>query len=157
MFYTTWCGPCKKLKPIFISGTSIHTYINIFVIYFLNFFVKSNFFISFFTKSAATKLKTEGINGKLALVNCTKETKLAEKFGIKSYPNLKFFGEFETRDVENLREEQEIIDFVKSSTKTSDISIGKNHSIFYLLIFIYKWPEFFRILDHSFQLATKIM
>ena len=84
-------------------------------------------------KSAATKLKTEGINGKLALVNCTKETKLAEKFGIKSYPNLKFFGEFETRDVENLREEQEIIDFVKSSTKTSDISIGKNHIIFYLL------------------------
>ena len=78
-------------------------------------------------------MKTEGINGKLALVNCTKETKLAEKFGIKSYPNLKFFGEFETRDVENLREEQEIIDFVKSSTKTSDISIGKNHIIFYLL------------------------
>ena len=112
----------------------IPTYINIFVIYFLNFFVKSNFFISFFTKSAATKLKTEGINGKLALVNCTKETKLAEKFGIKSYPNLKFFGEFETRDVENFREEQEIIDFVKkSSTKTSDISIGKNHIIFYLL------------------------
>ena len=23
MFYTTWCGPCKKLKPIFISGTYI--------------------------------------------------------------------------------------------------------------------------------------
>ena len=88
----------------------------------------------FSVKSAATKLKTEGINGKLALVNCTKETKLAEKFGIKSYPNLKFFGEFETRDVENFREEQEIIDFVKkSSTKTSDISIGKNHIIFYLL------------------------
>ena len=85
-------------------------------------------------KSAATKLKTEGIYGKLALVNCTKETKLAEKFGIKSYPNLKFFGEFETRDVENFREEQEIIDFVKkSSTKTSDISIGKHHSIFDLL------------------------
>ena len=79
-------------------------------------------------KSAATKLKTEGIYGKLALVNCTKETKLAEKFGIKSYPNLKFFGEFETRDVENFREEQEIIDFVKNSMKTtSDMSIGKNH------------------------------
>ena len=137
----------------------IHTYLYQYFCYiFSEFFRKIKFlYFFFFTKSAATKLKTEGINGKLALVNCTKETKLAEKFGIKSYPNLKFFGEFETRDVENLREEQEIIDFVKSSTKTSDISIGKNHSIFYLLIFIYKWPEFFRIFDHSFQLATKIM
>ena len=36
MFYTTWCGPCKKLKPIFISGTYIRTYINICCIFFVH-------------------------------------------------------------------------------------------------------------------------
>ena len=65
--------------------------------------------------AAATKMKKEGIDGKLAVVDCTKENKLATQFGINAYPNFKHFGQFQTRDIKDIKEEQDIIDVMKNS------------------------------------------
>ena len=53
------------------------------------------------------------IDGKLAAVDATKETKLGSEFEIKGYPTLKFFkdGKF-AFDVSNLREKDKIIEFM---------------------------------------------
>ena len=76
--------------------------------------------------TAATKMKEEGIDGKLAVVDCTKETKLATQFGINAYPNFKHFGQFQTRDIKDIKEEQDIIDVMKNSIFLDDTnqSIG---------------------------------
>ena len=75
---------------------------------------------------AATKMKEEGIDGKIAVVDCTKETKLATQFGINAYPNFKHFGQFQTRDIKDIKEEQDIIDVMKNSIFLDDTnqSIG---------------------------------
>ena len=42
--------------------------------------------------SAAATLKEEGSVGKLAAVDCTKETSLQEKFGVKGFPTGEWAG-----------------------------------------------------------------
>ena len=88
MFHvTTWCVPCKNIKPKLIL--------------------------------AASNLKEKGINCKIASVDCTKETKLAKKLGIKHFPTLMYYrGKFPENlmvkaiVIEHENEEQKIVDFV---------------------------------------------
>lgn len=65
-------------------------------------------------EKAATKIKTEKINGILAAVDATKEPDLASRFGVKGYPTLKYFnkGEFKF-DAGHARQEDQIISFIK--------------------------------------------
>ena len=68
---------------------------------------------------AASNLKEKGINCKIASVDCTKETKLAKKLGIKHFPTLMYYrGKFpenlmvKANVIEHENEEQKIVDFV---------------------------------------------
>ena len=64
--------------------------------------------------SAAAKLKSSQINGKLAAVDCTKESKIASRFGVKGYPTVKYFKDGqEAFDAGHAREEEAIINFMK--------------------------------------------
>ena len=63
--------------------------------------------------SAASKMKELDINGKLAAVDCTKESKLASRFGVKGYPTVKYFKDGqEAFDAGHAREEKAILDFM---------------------------------------------
>nr|XP_026500812.1 protein disulfide-isomerase A5 [Vanessa tameamea] len=66
-------------------------------------------------ENAATRIKNENMNGLLAAVDATKQPELASRFGVKGYPTLKYFnrGEFKY-DAGHARQEQQIIDFIKS-------------------------------------------
>ncbi|XP_049886276.1 protein disulfide-isomerase A5 [Pectinophora gossypiella] len=66
-------------------------------------------------EKAATKIKSEKINGLLAAVDATKEPALASQFGVKGYPTLKYFnkGEFKY-DAGHVRQEDQIINFIKN-------------------------------------------
>lgn len=68
-------------------------------------------------EKAAEKLKQKKINGILAALDATKEPKTAKKFSVTGYPTLKYFrsGEFQF-DV-NIREEDELISFIKDPKK----------------------------------------
>ena len=64
--------------------------------------------------SAAEKLKDLNIGGKLAAVDCTKETKLGTRFGVKGYPTVKYFKDGqEAFDAGHAREEEAILNFMK--------------------------------------------
>ncbi len=64
--------------------------------------------------SAAAKLKSMNIEGKLAAVDCTKEPKLGSRFGVKGYPTVKYFKDGqEAFDAGHAREEEAIINFMK--------------------------------------------
>jgi len=64
--------------------------------------------------SAAAKLKDSQISGKLAAVDCTKESKIASRFGVKGYPTVKYFKDGqEAFDAGHAREEDAIIKFMK--------------------------------------------
>ena len=73
---------------------------------------------------AATNLKEKGISCKIASVDCTKETKLANKLGIKHFPTLMYYrGKFpeslmvKANVIEHENEEQKIVDFVINEGK----------------------------------------
>ena len=68
-------------------------------------------------EKAAEKLKKENFKGILSALDATKETKIAKQFNVNGYPTLKYFknGEFEF-DI-NLREESELVDFMKNPKK----------------------------------------
>ncbi len=64
--------------------------------------------------AAAAKMKESNVDGKLAAVDCTKETKIAARFGVKGYPTVKYFKDGqEAFDAGHAREEAAIIDFMK--------------------------------------------
>jgi len=64
--------------------------------------------------SAAAKLKEENIEGKLAAIDCTKETNICKKFSVNGYPTLKYFKDGEqSYEAGHAREEKQIIDFMK--------------------------------------------
>ena len=64
--------------------------------------------------AAAGKLKEMNIEGKLAAVDCTKETKIGSRFEVKGYPTVKYFKDGkEEFDAGHAREEKAIIDFMK--------------------------------------------
>ena len=52
-------------------------------------------------------------------IDCTKETKLATRFGVTTYPSIKHFGPLESSDAGHVREEQGIIDFMKEAIKNT--------------------------------------
>lgn len=86
MFYAPWCGHCKTMKPV------------------LN--------------KVAERLTTESkeaSNNKIAFVDCTKATALAQRFGVKGYPTVKYFrdGKFAWDYTE--RDEQKIVDYLKQA------------------------------------------
>ena len=70
--------------------------------------------------SSSKKLKEADIAGKIAVVNCTKETQVANQFGISAFPNFKFFGQFETCDVKDIRSEEDVLRFMKSKLVKND-------------------------------------
>ena len=64
--------------------------------------------------SAAAKMKNLENVGKLAAVDCTKETKIGSRFGVKGYPTVKYFKDGqEAFDAGHAREEEAIINFMK--------------------------------------------
>lgn len=65
--------------------------------------------------SAASKLSSQNLSGKLAAVDCTKETKLASRFAVKGFPTVKYFKDGqEAFDAGHAREEEAIINFMKN-------------------------------------------
>jgi len=64
--------------------------------------------------AAAAKMKEEGIEGKLAGVDCTLESGLATKYEVKGYPTIKYFKNGEMAfDAGQAREEGEILKFMR--------------------------------------------
>ena len=64
--------------------------------------------------SAAAKLKAEGVEGKVAAVDCTVNRKLSQRFEVKGFPTIKYFKDGEMAfDVGDAREEASIIKFMK--------------------------------------------
>ena len=61
---------------------------------------------------AATKLKERGIEGKLAIVDCSKNVEWIISLGIFSNPALIYYKREYQKDCNYLQEEQAIIDFV---------------------------------------------
>ena len=62
--------------------------------------------------AAATKLKEKGIEGKLAIVDCSKNIEWIISLGIISNPTLIYYKRERQTDCNHLQEEQAIIDFV---------------------------------------------
>ncbi|XP_063394414.1 protein disulfide-isomerase A5 [Cydia fagiglandana] len=65
-------------------------------------------------EKAATKIKSDKLNGILAAVDATKQPELASGYGVKGYPTLKYFhnGEYKF-DAGHARQEDQIISFIK--------------------------------------------
>jgi len=68
--------------------------------------------------SAAGKLAKDGAGGKLAAVDCTKETKLGSRFEVKGFPTIKYFKDGEVAfDAGHAREEKEILKFMEDPSE----------------------------------------
>ena len=64
--------------------------------------------------SAAAKLKADGVEGRVAAVDCTVHRKLSQRFEVKGFPTIKYFKDGEMAfDVGDAREEASIIKFMK--------------------------------------------
>ncbi|KAL0902335.1 hypothetical protein ABMA27_000231 [Loxostege sticticalis] len=65
-------------------------------------------------EKAATRIKSEKIDGILAAVDATKQPDLASRFGVKGYPTLKYFAKGEYKfDAGHARQEEQIVSFIK--------------------------------------------
>uniref|UniRef100_A0A7M5XDK5 Thioredoxin domain-containing protein n=1 Tax=Clytia hemisphaerica TaxID=252671 RepID=A0A7M5XDK5_9CNID len=63
---------------------------------------------------AAKQMTEEETAGKLAAVDCTKETKVCKKFDISGYPTVKYFENAEYKFKLNIRKKDEIVKFMKN-------------------------------------------
>lgn len=70
--------------------------------------------------SAATTLKNSGSPVKLGKVDATVESSLAEKFGIRGYPTLKFFRSGEPIEYEGGRSASDIVNWVTKKVEDSN-------------------------------------
>merc|ERR1719309_1051065 len=61
---------------------------------------------------AAEQLSSDGSDIKLAMVDATKETKLADEYGIDGYPTLKFFVEGKQIEYQGGRQAEQIMSWV---------------------------------------------
>lgn len=64
----------------------------------------------------ANMLATQKVPGKVAALDCTVHTKIAQKFSIQGYPTLKYFesGAY-VKDYEGQRTSNDIFNFIKSN------------------------------------------
>ena len=62
---------------------------------------------------AAERVITEGLGGKLAAVDATKEPTLGSRFGVRGYPTVKYFAAGQFQFDVSLREEAAIVDFMR--------------------------------------------
>ncbi|KAI5647033.1 thioredoxin domain-containing protein [Phthorimaea operculella] len=81
-------------------------------------------------EKAATKIKTQKINGILAAVDATKEPSLASRFEVKGYPTLKYFrkGEYQY-DAGHARQEDQIVSFIKINGILAAVDATKEPSL----------------------------
>ena len=78
---------------------------------------------------AAKKLKELGSEIKLAKVDATVETKLAEKYGIQGYPTLKFFKKDRVIQYSGGRTETELISWLRKKTSPPSLRLDSLEEI----------------------------
>jgi protein disulfide-isomerase-like protein len=65
-------------------------------------------------EKAAEQMKTKNIPGVLAALDATKEPDIANKFGVKGYPSVKYFSMGEFKFDVNVRDTEKILEFMKN-------------------------------------------
>ena len=78
---------------------------------------------------AAEKLKEAGSEVKLAKVDATIETKLAEKFGVQGFPTLKFFKKGVASEYGGGRTEPEIVSWINKKTGPPAKELGDAEAV----------------------------
>ncbi|XP_055386712.1 protein disulfide-isomerase A5 [Condylostylus longicornis] len=64
-------------------------------------------------EKAAVQMRNEKIPGILAALDATKETAIAQKYGVKGYPTVKYFVNGEFKFDVNIRDAEKIVNFMK--------------------------------------------
>jgi len=68
-------------------------------------------------EKAADILKSQKISGVLAALDATRESEVANKFGVKGYPTVKYFSFGEFKFDVNVREADKIVEFMKNPSE----------------------------------------
>lgn len=72
----------------------------------------------------ANLLQKNGVPGRIAAVDCTEHTKIAERFGIQGFPTLKYFvkGKF-VKDYDGKRTAQAMFEFIRSNGGSTKVEL----------------------------------